>query len=181
VPFPRTWSEELVAEWLRLEGYLVETGVPIGSSEKGGRREADIIGYRRVREGEAEIYYIEVGSLVGSREKSVEMIQEKFSPENKSAVKSHLREIDPSIDQLEVKTLYVATYCTRPVYEFAKDKLPLRRLEDLIDEILDTIRKWKAKSGLTKTKGKALIPPDGMWLLDKLKHGRFGVATSKTT
>jgi hypothetical protein len=44
MPFPRTWSEELIAEWLQLKEYLVEIRVPISSSEVEGRNEADVVG-----------------------------------------------------------------------------------------------------------------------------------------
>ncbi len=49
--FTRTWVEELIAEWMQREGYLVETGmpVPIPRTERdgkrgGGRYEADVVG-----------------------------------------------------------------------------------------------------------------------------------------
>ncbi|MEM1583719.1 MAG: hypothetical protein QXF28_07345 [Nitrososphaerota archaeon] len=38
----RTWSEELVAEWLHLQDYFVEVSVPIRTTEPGGRFEADV-------------------------------------------------------------------------------------------------------------------------------------------
>jgi len=44
MPFVKTWSEELVAEWLRLEGYFVEESVPFGVTLAGGRLEADVVG-----------------------------------------------------------------------------------------------------------------------------------------
>ena len=42
--FPRTWSEELIAEWLELKGYFVETGAVVSTSSVGDRTEVDIIG-----------------------------------------------------------------------------------------------------------------------------------------
>ena len=30
MPIPKSWSEEIVLEWLLLEGYLAETNVPSG-------------------------------------------------------------------------------------------------------------------------------------------------------
>jgi len=44
MPFPKTWSEELIAEWLQLKENLVKIGVPISSSEVEGRNEADVVG-----------------------------------------------------------------------------------------------------------------------------------------
>jgi hypothetical protein len=42
MPFPRTWSEELIAEWLALKGYAVESGIPTSTTDAGGRNEVDI-------------------------------------------------------------------------------------------------------------------------------------------
>ena len=41
MPIPRNWSGELVFEWLALQGYLTEVGVPIGAGTPDGRLEAD--------------------------------------------------------------------------------------------------------------------------------------------
>jgi len=35
MPFAKTWTEELVAEWLQLNGYLVEAGLPAGVTAAG--------------------------------------------------------------------------------------------------------------------------------------------------
>jgi hypothetical protein len=37
MPFPRTWSEELIAEWLALKEYAVESGIPISPTDAKGR------------------------------------------------------------------------------------------------------------------------------------------------
>ena len=60
MPFPRNWSEELIAEWLQIDGYLVETGVVLPTNNRGGRGEADVIGVKV--EGESlVIQHIEIG------------------------------------------------------------------------------------------------------------------------
>ena len=46
MPYTKTWSEELVAEWLQLEGYLVEVSLPLPAGPQGGRGEADVVGAR---------------------------------------------------------------------------------------------------------------------------------------
>ncbi|NVM55746.1 MAG: hypothetical protein HWN66_18750 [Candidatus Helarchaeota archaeon] len=48
-----------------MEGYFVETGVPIRSGRRGGRSEADIVGVR-AKDDRFEIFHIEVGSLAGN-------------------------------------------------------------------------------------------------------------------
>ncbi|MEM3398966.1 MAG: hypothetical protein QXR41_06825 [Nitrososphaerota archaeon] len=39
MPFPQTWTEELVAEWLDLRGYLVKVNLPVVTE----RRELDVL------------------------------------------------------------------------------------------------------------------------------------------
>jgi len=46
MPIPRTWSEELVSEWLCLEGYSTEIGLHVGKGIAGGRAEADVVGIK---------------------------------------------------------------------------------------------------------------------------------------
>jgi hypothetical protein len=46
MPWGRTWSEELVAEWLELEGFLVTIGLKVRTGKGGGRKEADVVGAR---------------------------------------------------------------------------------------------------------------------------------------
>lgn len=37
MPFPKTWIEELIAEWVHLDGYMVEANLPVTGSVAGGR------------------------------------------------------------------------------------------------------------------------------------------------
>lgn len=39
MPFARTWSEEVVAEYAAFKGYLVVTGLLVGTGGRGGRKE----------------------------------------------------------------------------------------------------------------------------------------------
>jgi hypothetical protein len=55
MPFPKTWAEELVAEWLTLRGYLVLTNIPLR-----GQREADVVGFRVLDDGGYEVFHVEV-------------------------------------------------------------------------------------------------------------------------
>ncbi|MBI2916686.1 MAG: hypothetical protein HYY01_01720 [Chloroflexi bacterium] len=93
MPFTRTWTEELVAEWLHLDGFLVETNFPVPvAGGSGGRRETDIVGARiRVeQQGQVlEIRHIEVGQLIDNPQKNLERIQKKFGPEVCTQVEQH--------------------------------------------------------------------------------------------
>jgi len=37
MPFPGTWRKDLIAEWLALKEYAVESGLPIGTTDTKGR------------------------------------------------------------------------------------------------------------------------------------------------
>ena len=45
MPFPSNWLEELVVEWLELEGFTISTSLFV-SAEKGGRFAPDVVGAR---------------------------------------------------------------------------------------------------------------------------------------
>lgn len=89
VGIPKTWSEELVAEWLQLEGYLVMTGVKAGSGKGGGKREADVVGVRQ-KGGSIEIKHVEVGMLIGSFKGNIDKVKEKFEKERLEEVKKRV-------------------------------------------------------------------------------------------
>ena len=59
MPFPRNWTEEMVAEYLQLEGCLVVMGHII-QIEGGGRREMDVLGFK-VEGEKLTVVHIETG------------------------------------------------------------------------------------------------------------------------
>ena len=61
MPLPRNWLEELVAEWLSLQGYLVETNIRLV-----GNREADVIGVR-LEDDRLEIKHVECSVQVAQK------------------------------------------------------------------------------------------------------------------
>ena len=44
MPFPKTYVEELIIEWLHIDGFLVEANLPVAVTSAGGRGEADVVG-----------------------------------------------------------------------------------------------------------------------------------------
>lgn len=60
--FARTWSEELVAEWLTALGYAVLVGVPVGTGKRGGRKEADVVGFKSEETG-VKIVHFEISHI----------------------------------------------------------------------------------------------------------------------
>jgi len=174
MPFARTWSEELVAEWLQLEGFLAEVGVPIMSASGGGRREADVIG-ARIHESILEIQHVEVGALPGGPEHDIETIRKKFSPENEKAIEAYCRKkFGFKEEDVRVEKCYVATYASKKTQAKAIPEAiggsSFVMLDDFVrDKVVPAIRKWKEKPPHeTKIKGHYLVLPDGMWLLQVL-------------
>ena len=169
MPFPRTWSEELIAEWLQLKGYFVEVGVPIRSGQKGGRIEADIVGVR-VKGERLEIFHIEVGSLTGNPIKNAEMIKEKFSEQRVNAINEYCRnKLELSPDQQAIyNKLYVAVWWSDKTLSYLEQQqLPVRSLWEFVNnEIKPTIQQWKKQPPhRPQTRGKSITLPEGMWLL----------------
>ena len=169
MPFPRTWSEELIAEWLQLEGYFVEVGVPIRSGRKGGRSEADVLGIR-AKADRLEIFHIEVGSLTGNPEDNADMIREKFSNERVDALKEYVaRKFEFSAARNPAyKKLYIAVWWSdKTLAHLEKEKLPITTLFNFIkDTVKPTIHRWKNEPPhKPQIIGKTITLPEGMWLL----------------
>jgi hypothetical protein len=174
MPFPRTWSEELIAEWLQLEGYFVESGLPIRAGKKGGRSEADIVG-ARVKDGKLEIFHIEIGTLAGNPKANAEMIREKFSVQRIDAIKEYCRnKLEfPSNKDVKYTKLYVAVWWSDKTLSYLKQqRLPVRSLWEFVNnEIKSTIQQWKQNPPhKPQTRGKILTLPEGMWLLDLVDY-----------
>ena len=76
LPFPTNWGEELISEYLELEGYFVRTNLPVPTEEKGGRGELDILGLK-VEEEQLKILHVETGipSRLGEMKRNRSMIE----------------------------------------------------------------------------------------------------------
>lgn len=169
MPFPRTWSEELIAEWLQLKGYFVEVGVPISSGRRGGRNEVDIVGIR-IKDSKVKIFHVEVGSLPENPVDNAEIIRRKFAEQNQNDVKDYCRnklEFAPN-QQIDYEKLYVAVWASDKTMSYLKQQqLPVRRLSEFIkNEIKPAIKQWKENPPhRPQTRGKSITLPEGMWLL----------------
>jgi predicted transposase YbfD/YdcC len=170
MPFPKTWSEELISEWLTLEGYFVETNV-----RSHGRKEADIIGVK-IKEDKMEIFHIEIGVLSGGPKDSEDMINDKFSEENKKSIIKYAKnrlEFDES--KIEYKPLYITVYASdKAMNHLTQDqkKIPVIRLLELIKTtMLPSIEKWKQNPpSEPKSRGKSITLPQNLWLLYLLDY-----------
>ncbi|MCD6143901.1 MAG: hypothetical protein J7J04_06255 [Thermococcus sp.] len=170
----REWEEELIAEWLSLQGYLVQTNVPLRAPKVGGRAEADVIGVKALSDGRLEIWHIEIGSLLDSFEKNLERIKNKFSEERCDAVIKYVKlTLGEAREIANYRKTFVATYCSR-VEELGKmlkkeeTGIELLLLQDIVkQEIPTTIHQWKErqeKIGLVKDR-RNIVLPRSYWLL----------------
>jgi hypothetical protein len=69
--------EELIAEWLHLDGFLVEANLPVVVPAAGGRGEVGIVG-PKVKTNVLELLHIETGQLARGK-KSIRSVRRKFS------------------------------------------------------------------------------------------------------
>ncbi len=157
MPFATTWSEELVAEWLAIEGYLVETNVPIGSGRGGGRREADIIGVRIERD-RVNIIHAEVASFAESPNKTIPRYKNKFYWGEK-----YIKERWKQERKIKLKKLIVGTWISENMRKAIREGLPdvkLITFEELLEkEIYPIVGEYVRKFR---------VFPENFWLLNFL-------------
>ncbi len=171
MPFPRTWAEELVAEWLTLRGYLVLTNIPLR-----GQREADVVGFRVLDDGGYEVFHVEVGTVVEKADDIVERINEKFSEECVSDVLKVLgyyvgREIvDPRYEKW-----FIVTEGSPGVIEEVKRRLQDKgskviTLKEFLKIILEDVEKWQKYMVNSRLRNPAttVATPGNLWLIRML-------------
>src|ERR1019366_3254698 len=61
VSFAGNWLEELIAEWLELDRFLVQVTPPVQIRARGGRRAPDVVG-GRIYQGTLQIRHCEAAS-----------------------------------------------------------------------------------------------------------------------
>lgn len=156
MPFALTWSEELVAEWLAIKGYLVETNVPIGSGKGGGRREADIIAVKLGNK--VHIIQVEVASFAESPSKAIPRYKNKFYWGEK-----YIREKWGKEKNIILGKLIVGTWVSKKMKNAIKKELPdvkLITFEELLEgEIYPIVKEYVKKSR---------VFPANFWLLNFL-------------
>jgi len=162
--------EELVAEWLALEGFFVETNLPGPPGRGGGRREPDIVGVK-IDGDELHIRHCEVTTFITSPA-DARRYGEKFS----ETVTEHVRN--------EFKTRLgvgpTATYEKWVIYGGKKSETTEKRLHDQIksatvmsveefirEQVIPGISKWKGSH--ESAKGNKPTLPKDRWLLQLLE------------
>jgi len=159
--FPRNWSEELIAEWYELKGYLVETGVPLLSGSKGGRAEIDIIAVNA-----NEICHVEVGVLGGNPKSNLNIIKKKFSPERRKAVEAYIKN-KLNLSNAKYSCRYIASWVSKNSLKLLRQEgFHVDRLENVIrDEIIPGIESWKKSNQMNAKSTSTITPPQNLWLI----------------
>jgi hypothetical protein len=166
LPFPKTWTEELILEWLQLKGYLALSNVRLKSGKGGGVKEADIIGLKLRQRPDPqsktmveilEVLHIEVGSLAMKFEKALKSVLEKFAKERGEAIRSLaidavelesvLGKFMPGYSRLGASDIeYKRVFIVSEAYQVGKLKeelkghgIEFKTLKEVIEEIISDI------------------------------------------
>ena len=193
--FAKNWLEEIVAEWLSLEGYSVETNVPLKSKIGGGRNEADVLGFMFNGDDLHIVHAEATVQLTQSHAANVKMIKKKFSSEN----------IDTVLEIANIKYGERRVGSTKHVFISAlasskkeaqnlketliTDGIEFMEFPELVNRCLTAISKEGEKrvnNGLNKTSdyNQAIFAalPDGLWFMKMLgmmqRHGMLNLPKS---
>jgi hypothetical protein len=161
----------LISEWLQLDGWFVETGVPLDSKASGGRDEADVIAVKNI-DGILTVLHVEVGSINTNAETNLEIIEKKFSDEKKIAIQSYVQ--NRIGENPEYKPRYIATYINNKSLDLIREhNFKIDRLQDVIqDEILPALKNWKYSIKGRKT-AQLPTPPNNLWMIQLLDFMAF--------
>jgi hypothetical protein len=185
MPLGENWSEELVAEWLQLEGYLIEIDLPAGTGGAGGRFAPDVVGARIGHSTKKlEIVHVEVGSYIQGVKETMESFAGKFSPEVQNTLEAYFKERFAYGSKPTYRKMVVASYSSKPVKTAAQDiGIEFLTLDDFIcARVLPTIRRWKESPYFErKTKGENVTLSDSLWILKLLDYlDTFGLLKCKS-
>lgn len=162
MPIARTFSEELLLEWLTLSNYLVELGIPVPKVGRRGRNEVDAVGVRK-NDDRLEILHAEVGAWTDASD-----VQAKFAKHIMTKVESHVREILKWKGPIEYVKLYIAIYLPK---SYDQSLTPGIKVWDfqrrfVRQEVPRAVNKWRRNNLRSSGDGPEL--PESMWLLKTL-------------
>lgn len=173
MPFPKTWIEELVIEWLHLEGFLVEANLPVGVARLGGRLEADVVG-ARISDNTLEVIHIETGQLSGGQKGANAVINKKFSSSVcKSVTNYFTQRLSFTSNKVNYRKFYVPIYWTKPTITIlTQSGVIVEFIPDFVcKKVLPTIRRWKQNPPhQPQIKGKTVTLPESYWLLQLIDY-----------
>jgi hypothetical protein len=116
MPIPKNWSEELIAEWLEIDGFLVVSGFPVASKGGGGRGDLDVLGVR-VENQTLVIRHVEIGELNVSSSAGEEKLKMKFSDAREKEITNYpVNRIGLKGYKIEYRPLFIPTSFTGKKY-----------------------------------------------------------------
>ena len=175
MPFPRTWVEELLAEWLEYQGYMVGTGltVPIQhrqeGSKGGGRYEADVVGVRCSGD-QCEIRHIESGAYVDQN--IVDRLRKKFSSDVCEEIKKRYA-WSSAVSGRRARYIkqYVVTHPHQKPAEWERWVTEISKVDSEVEVIaLDNLLRDEILPGLRRSGSSGPTIPEGYWLLCSLAY-----------
>ena len=183
MPVPANWLEELVIEWLDLEGFVTSTNISV-PAKPGGKFAPDAVGAKRGEKGNLVIRHCEAAMfLIDAPDTVAERYARKFS-ETESEVRSHFENVfgvgqsDRDVYEKWVITFQASENVQKALRE-VEPGVKIYFLKDFIrNEVLETIRKWKSRQPHPKTAG---LPTDKCLLdvINRFEH--FGLLTKEMT
>lgn len=171
MPFPANWLEELLVEWLELQGFTISTSVFV-PTPRGGRLSPDVVG-AKLADGRLLIRHCEATMwLINGPIQVAKRFRKKFSEKIEDAVREHFAAIfSPDLATHAGYEKWVVT-CNQPSREVIESLGPAqhRELRDFVlSEVLPAIKQWKhLPKGKTKTSVREL--PADKWLLQLIGH-----------
>lgn len=183
MPFPANWLEELVIEWLDLEGFVISTSV-IVPVKQGGRFMPDVVGARVDRNGQRLLIRHCEAAMVLSKGQ-VERYANHFNLEIERAVRGRFDNIFG--ERMSKQAKYEKWLITfrpgadvRDALEKSVQEIRIVALSDFIStEVRPAIKRWREKSPNTET---TQVPGD-KWLLhliDRFEHFGLLAGTHET-
>lgn len=86
----REWTEELVAQYYEIQGYLVLRDVPTTTGQGGGRADADVLAFK-IDKGTPVLRHVEVGTYYESASTIVGKLKKKFGKGQRLKVQTLVR------------------------------------------------------------------------------------------
>lgn len=181
MPIPANWLEELVIEWLDLDGFLISTSISV-PAKGGGRIAPDAVGAKRDENGDLLVVHCEVSMfLIDGPEKMAQRYAQKFSQKVETEVRNRLGKIfnicEP--DRIIYRKVIITFQASKNVLGALRDVIPdveIRFLKKFIlNNVLTTVRKWRDPPHT-----KATAMPADKWLLDLIdRFRRYGLLTNE--
>jgi len=144
----REVEEQVIAEWMSLDGYFVETNIQLK-----GSKEVDIVAVK-VKDGQIIVKHVEVGILEYKYETNLKTVQDKFGEKIRKDIKEFVaRRITLSENYVwDYRCEYIFTYLAKKQVQrmtevLAQDTIELTSFDTiLLERIPLTMKKWRERA-----------------------------------